>query len=366
MMPSKTDLKFMRRALSLAQSKGRYVSPNPKVGAVLVKNGQVVGEGGHSRYGGPHAEIIALQKAGKKAKGATLYVTLEPCSHFGKTPPCVDAVIQSGVRKVVAAMLDPFPLVQGRGFQKLRQSGIRVQTGLLEEEAQLMNETFVYSVTHQRPKVLLKAAMSLDGKIATFSGKSRWITGLQARRKAHELRSQADAILVGSGTALKDNPALTVRLPGYSRADGWPLRVLLDSHLQISPLDKIFKGMSKTVVFASGQASNSKVRFLARKGVLVFRVPLRQKMLSLKAVLKVLHSLHVRSLLVEGGGEVHASFLREKLADEVALFVSPKILGGHGPSWIGGGGIENPNKAPYLRDLQIERIGEDFLLTGKV
>ncbi len=365
-MPSKAELKFMRRALFLAESRGRYAAPNPKVGAVLVKAGRIVGEGGHSRYGGPHAEIIALRQAGKNAKGAALYVTLEPCSHHGKTPPCAEAVIRAGVRKVVAAMKDPFPLVQGRGFQKLRQAGITVKTGVLEKEARQMNEAFLFAVTHSRPRVLLKAAISLDGKIATASGRSRWITGDGARRKVHELRAQADAVLVGSRTALKDNPSLTIRLPGYHRKDGWPLRVVLDSRLQISPRARLFQGQGPTpVVFTSPGASRDKERALVRRGTAVFRVPLRGKVLSLKAVLRVLHSLQVRSLLVEGGGEVHASFLREKLADEVALFVSPKILGGKGPSWVGGEGIENPNQAPYLKDVHIEKLGQDFLLQGR-
>ncbi len=356
----------MRRALDLAQSRGRWVSPNPKVGAVLVKARHIVGEGGHSRYGGPHAEILALGQAGPRARGATLYVTLEPCSHQGKTPPCADALIQAGIQKVVAAMWDPFPQVRGKGFQKLHRAGIAVQTGLLEQEARRMNETFIFAVTRDRPWVLLKAAMSLDGKIATVSGRSRWITGRQARQRAHEMRAQCDAILVGSGTALTDNPSLTVRLPGFHREDGWPLRVVLDSQLRISPRANLLKGRAKTVIFTSAYAPRGKEKALAARGALVFRVSSRQKMLSLKAVLKVLHSLQVRSLLVEGGGTVHASFLREKLADKVALFVSPKILGGRGPTWAGGAGIENPNQAPYLKGVQVERIGHDFLMRGKL
>ena len=356
----------MRRALFLAQARGRETSPNPKVGAVLVKAGRIIGEGGHSRYGGPHAEIIALRKAGEKARGATLYVTLEPCNHYGKTPPCTEAILRAGIGKVVAAMQDPFPRVKGKGFRKLRQAGIKVQTGVLEREARRMNEVFIFAMTHSRPKVVLKAALSLDGKIATVTGRSRWITGPQARRKTHELRAGCDAILVGSGTALKDNPALTVRLPGYRREDGWPLRVVLDSKLRISPRSNLLKGKAKTVVFTSRGASRGKEKTLVRRGAAVFRVPLRGKMLSLKAVLKVLHSLQVRSLLVEGGGEVSASFLKERLADKVVLFLSPKILGGRGPSWVGGDGIENPNLAPYLKDVRLEKVGPDFMLTGKI
>jgi diaminohydroxyphosphoribosylaminopyrimidine deaminase/5-amino-6-(5-phosphoribosylamino)uracil reductase len=354
----------MKRALRLAQTQGRYVSPNPQVGAVLVKNGKIVAEGAHQQYGGPHAEIVVLKKAGSKAKGATLYVTLEPCSHYGKTPPCADAVIKAGIVKVVAAMKDPFPLVAGKGFALLRKAGIKVQTGLLEAEAERLNENFIFSLVHQRPKVILKAAMTLDGKIATVSGLSKWITGPLALRKAHQIRSSVDAILVGRQTALLDKPSLTVRLPGYRRKDGWPLRVLLDSKLQVKPTAKIFQGSPKTLVFTSPQASFSREKAFQRKGVQVFRIPLKGKMLSLEAVLKTLYSLSVRSVLVEGGAEIHASFLKEKLADELALFIAPKIFGGPAPGWVGGTGVLSPPKAWMVRTTRIEKLGGDYLMTA--
>ena len=355
----------MKRALFLAEKDGRYASPNPRVGAVLVKNGRVVGEGAHQQYGGPHAEVVALQKAGPKAKGAVLYVTLEPCGHYGKTPPCVDAVIRAGVKKVVAAMQDPFPLIRGKSFQKLRKAGIKVQVGVLEEQARRLNENFIFSLSEKRPKVLLKAGISLDGKIAAVSGKSKWITGEAARKWAHLLRAQSDAILVGSRTALMDDPSLSVRLPGFGRKDGRPFRVVLDSTLRIKPRAKIFQGPQKTLVFTSPRSSPSKQRTLEKQGAVVFRVPYRRKMLSLRAILRILHSFNVRTLMVEGGGEIHASFLREKLADELALFVAPKILGGKALSWVGGKGVGNPNMAPLLKDMSVEKVGEDFLIRGK-
>lgn len=356
----------MRRALFLAETQGKYALPNPKVGAVLVKAGRIVGEGATGPYGGPHAEVVALRKAGARAKGATLYVTLEPCNHYGKTPPCVDAILKAGVRKVVAATEDPFPLVRGMGFKRLRKSGIEVKTGLLEREARLVNESFLLSVRRGRPEVILKAAVSLDGKIATAGGRSKWITGEKARKKTHELRSQADALLVGTRTVLKDNPSLTVRLPGYNRKDGWPLRIVLDSRLQLSLRARVFQGIPQTIVFSGPKASSAKARALEKKGIRVFRVPMHQKVLSLRAILKILHELNVRTLLVEGGGQVHASFLREKLADKVALFLSPKIFGGNAPAWVGGKGIKNPNRAPSLEGIQWEKVGNDYLLTGKV
>jgi diaminohydroxyphosphoribosylaminopyrimidine deaminase/5-amino-6-(5-phosphoribosylamino)uracil reductase len=356
----------MKRALRLAQTQGRYVSPNPKVGAVLVKNGRIIAEGAHQQYGGPHAEIVVLKKAGSKARGATLYVTLEPCSHHGKTPPCADAVINAGIVKVVAAMKDPFPLVAGKGFGLLRKAGIKVQTGVLAAKAKELNEIFVFSVVRQRPKVILKAAMTLDGKIATVSGKSKWITGPVALRKAHQMRSMVDAILVGSRTASIDNPALTIRLPKYHRIDGWPLRVLLDSKLKVKPSAKIFQGIPKALVFTATKASLSREKVLQDKGIQVFRVPLKGKMLSLEAVLKQLYSLSVRSVLVEGGAQIHASFLKEKLADELVLFIAPKIFGGPAPGWVGGTGVLNPSKAWTTQNTSIEKLGEDYLLTASL
>jgi diaminohydroxyphosphoribosylaminopyrimidine deaminase/5-amino-6-(5-phosphoribosylamino)uracil reductase len=361
-----SDLIYMKRALVLAETKGRDAHPNPRVGAVLVRDGRVVGEGAHEHYGRPHAEINALRQAGSRAKGATLYVTLEPCSHQGKTPPCADTLIRAGIVRVVAAMEDPFPLVRGSGFKKLRRAGIRVDKGLLQKEARLLNESFIFSIAQGRPKVILKAAISLDGKIATVSGKSKWITGEKARQRAHELRAQADALLVGSGTALADNPQLTVRLAGHQRPDGWPKRVLLDSRLRVKPGAFLFKGDQPTLVFCSRKASLDKRKALQRKGILVFPVPTVGKMLSLKAVLKELYQEGVRVLMVEGGGQVHGSFLDQGLADEAALFISPKIFGGVAPSWVGGHGFSNPHQTPFLRDNRVEKIGEDFLLTGKV
>jgi diaminohydroxyphosphoribosylaminopyrimidine deaminase/5-amino-6-(5-phosphoribosylamino)uracil reductase len=358
------DHLYMKRALRLAEKQGKYVSPNPKVGAILVKDGKIVGEGAHQQYGGHHAEILALKKAGSRARGAILYVTLEPCNHYGKTPPCTNAVIEAGIIKVVAAMKDPFPLVAGKGFALLRRAGIKVQTGVLEREAKKLNESFIFSMVQQRPKIILKAAMTLDGKIATVSGLSQWITGPLALRKAHEIRSSVDAILVGSRTALMDNPSLTIRLPNYHRKDGWPCRVLLDSSLQVKSSAKIFKGFPKTLVFASSDALSAREKALRDKGVQVFRVPLKGKMLSLKAVLKKLYSLSIRSVLVEGGAEVHASFLKEKFADELALFIAPKIFGGPAPGWVGGTGVLNPSKAWMTQNTSVERMGEDYLLTA--
>ena len=355
----------MRRALFLAETKTRYTSPNPKVGAVLVRGGRIVGEGATQPYGGPHAEIVALRMAGAKAKGSTLYVTLEPCAHFGKTPPCVDSILRAGVKKVVAAMRDPYPLVKGRGFQRLRGAGLTVRVGLLEREAAALNQSFIRGLSAGRPWVLLKAAVSAEGKISPPTGRSRWITGEKARRRVHEIRSKVDAILVGRKTAGKDDPSLTVRLPGYRRKDGWPLRVVLDSGLSLDLNSRLTDGKARTVVFTGPAPSRTRQKALEKKGILVFQVPLVKKMLSLKAVLKNLSSLQVRTLLVEGGGEVHQSFLRERLVDEFAIFISPRILGPGAKAWLGGDGLEGFLLSPLLKNVKLEQVGPDFILTGQ-
>lgn len=358
-----TDVFWMKRAMELAKRGKSLVSPNPRVGAVLVKNGRIVGEGAHLKFGGPHAEIYALRQAGKRARGGTLYVNLEPCAHRGKTPPCVDALIQSGVKRVVASLRDPFPLVKGKGFAKLRAAGISVEVGLMEKEARALNENFLFSVTQGRPKVILKAAMTLDGRIATRSGASRWVTGEKARRKAHELRSGSDAILVGVGTVLADDPSLTVRLPGYHRGDGWPLRVVLDAGLRLPRRARVLRKGPRTLVFTSKKGSLSRQRALEKRGASVFRVSDSKKMLSLRAVLKKLFQMGVRTLLVEGGGLVHGSFLRERIADEAALFIAPKVFG-EGLAWARGWAVPDPQKGPRLKDVKIESMGEDWFLTG--
>ncbi len=361
-----SETKWMKRALWLAAQKGRFASPNPKVGAVFVKNGKIIGEGAHEVFGKAHAEINALAKAGARAKGATLYVTLEPCAHHGKTPPCADALIAVGVKKVVAAMKDPNPLVRGRGFAKLRKAGLLVRVGLLEKEAAQLNHDFIFSAAKGRPWVLLKAAVSLDGKLSTAAGRSKWITGEAARLKNHEMRAQVDAILVGSRTALKDRPRLTVRLKGHGRVDGWPRKVLLDSSLKVSPRAPLFQGPQKTIVFCGPQAPLAAERALLKRGVMVFRVGSARNRLSLKEVLGRLQKEGVRSLMVEGGAAVHGSFLDLKLADEVALFIAPKIFGGASTAWAGGRGFPDPNHSPRLKETRLERLGGDYLLTGKV
>lgn len=355
----------MQRALALAALRGEGAHPNPRVGAVVVKNGRVVGEGAHERFGGPHAEVNALRAAGSAARGSTVYVTLEPCSHYGKTPPCANALVEAGVREVVAASGDPNPLVAGRGFALLRKAGIRVRTGVLRAEAEALNEAHFASHHLGRPLVTLKAGITLDGRIASASGLSRWITGEAAREEAHRLRASSDAVLVGIGTALSDDPGLDVRLQGWKREDGFPYRVVLDAGLRLPKGAKILRGPQKTLVFTSAQASLSRERSLVRAGARVERVASRGGRLLLPAVLQSLLQTGVRRVLVEGGARIHGAFLRARLADRAALFVAPKLLGS-GLSWFEGPSWGDPNGCPRLTDVEWKRLGDDALVTGRL
>lgn len=363
----KRDVTYMRRALDLAQERGGTVHPNPRVGAVVVLKGRVVGEGAHERFGGPHAEVNALRAAGSKARGASLYVTLEPCSHFGKTPPCTQAVLAAGVKEVIAACADPNPLVVGRGFALLRHAGVLVRQGVLKNEAEALNEAHFHSHRAGRPLVVLKAASTLDGRLASQTGLSKWITGGEAREEAHRLRAASDAVLVGIGTVLADDPSLTVRLSGEKRTDGFPFRVVLDGSLRVPPKAKVLRGPQQTVIFTSPQASLSREKLLRERGVWVHRVPSRGGQLLLSGVLQSLLRLGVRKVLVEGGSKVHGSFLDGRLADRVALFIAPKLLGGDkAPAWFSGPFWKDPNQCPRLTDVTWKTLGDDALVEGRV
>ena len=352
---------YMRRALELARLGEGYTRPNPLVGAVVVKDGEVIAEGYHARYGGPHAEMVALERAGERARGADLYVNLEPCVHYGKTPPCVDRIIAAGVRRVILATRDPNPLVNGKGVDKLRSAGIEVVEGVLREEAEKLNEIFFHWVKTQRPFVALKLAMSLDGKIASRTGKSRWITGEEARRRVHELRRRYAAVLVGVNTVLTDDPQLTVR-----EVEGpQPLRIVLDSHGRIPLSAKVLTGEAPTLI-ATTQAMPEEIEDkLREKGAEVWRLPAREDKVDLKKLLTGLGKRGIDSVLVEGGGEVAWAFFSQGLLDKVYLFYAPLILGGRDAvPGVGGEGFPSPQEALHLKDLTVERVGEDLLITG--
>ncbi|MGH7333091.1 MAG: bifunctional diaminohydroxyphosphoribosylaminopyrimidine deaminase/5-amino-6-(5-phosphoribosylamino)uracil reductase RibD [Candidatus Rokuibacteriota bacterium] len=356
----------MRRALELAEQASGLTSPNPLVGAVVVRDGVVVGEGFHRGAGEAHAEIDALSAAGERAQGATLYVTLEPCAHWGRTPPCAPQVARSGVRRVVAALADPNPRVAGRGLSILREAGVEVMVGLLADEAQGQNRCFLTAMRFGRPHVTLKIAMTLDGKIADREGASRWITGAAARAEAHRLRSQSDAVLVGIGTVLADDPELTVRLERPWPRE--PYRVVLDADAR-TPVDARVVRVAtpaRTLVMIGHDAPTDRAARLVGAGAAVVRGPGRQGHLDLEIVLAELHKRDVRALLVEGGAEVHGAFLEAGYVDRVVVFIAPLLLGGRGAlSAIGGHGL--PLKSSQrLGPLTVRAVGPDLLVEADV
>jgi diaminohydroxyphosphoribosylaminopyrimidine deaminase/5-amino-6-(5-phosphoribosylamino)uracil reductase len=366
-----SDLEHMKRALRLARRGFGSVSPNPMVGAVLVKNDRVIGEGWHHRAGEPHAEIEALrncEKRGHSPKGATLYVTLEPCSSHGRTPPCTGAIIAAGIARVVAAATDPNPKHRGHGFELLKRAKIRVASGLLADEAGALNECFNHWIVHRTPFVTVKAAMTLDGKIATATGESKWITGEEARAQGMILRRGADAIVAGIETVLADDPSLTYRPAAVNGPRHSPRRVILDSQAR-TPLDARVVAdadAALTTIVATNSAPARRVAALERK-VAVWRAPDRGGRIDLKWLLKRLGRESVTSVLVEGGGEVNGSFLLSRLAQRVAFFYAPKILGGHASRrGAGGMGARNWNEVLTLTGVTWRKLGPDLMLSARV
>jgi diaminohydroxyphosphoribosylaminopyrimidine deaminase/5-amino-6-(5-phosphoribosylamino)uracil reductase len=360
------DEKYMRMALRLAEKANGRTSPNPMVGAVVVKNGHAVGRGYHRKAGEPHAEAIALKKAGSASRGATLYVTLEPCSHTNKrTPPCTPRVIQSGVKRVVIAMVDPNPHVSGGGIRTIRKSGIEIVTGVLEAEARKLNEAFIRHVTTKTPFVTLKIAQTLDGKIATVSGESKWITSDKARKEGHRLRDINDAILVGINTVLKDNPSLTTRIPGGRD----PIRVIVDSRLRIPLNAKVLiqKSAAKTIVATLSNVLESKIKKLQDVGAEVLTIESDHGRVDLRDLMKKLGRKGIMSVLIEGGAEVNASALRSSIVDKIVMFIAPTIMTGK-DSLCAIGGI-SPKKLGHsikLRSVTSRFVGRDLMIEGYV
>ena len=352
----KIDEYFMRRALSLALRGTGRTSPNPLVGCVVVREGRVLAEGFHSRCGEDHAERAALKKTADAA-GADLYVNLEPCSHFGRTPPCAPLIAERGVSRVVVGMTDPDERVRGRGLDILRAAGAAVETGILEEECRWINRGFIRRVTLGRPWVTVKGAVSLDGGMALESGESRWITGPDARASAHRLRSEHDAVLVGAGTVAADDPELTVR----HTCGETPMRIVLDSRLSIPSGSKVCA--PGTTVFVSEEAPGERRAAAAAAGMDVIAVPSGSSGLSLSHILSVLALRGVNSLLVEGGPSVIASFFREGLVDGVALFLSPRIMGRNRP-FSGPLAFASMDETIRIRGASVKPVGDDFLLEG--
>lgn len=356
----------MRRALALARRGAGRVSPNPMVGAVVVRNGCIVGEGYHRCFGGPHAEVHALRRAGAAARDADLYVTLEPCSHHGKTPPCVDAVIASGIRRVFVGMLDPNPAVCRRGVSRLRAAGITVEVGLCGAECRELNEWFAKFITTGRPYVMLKAAMTLDGNIATRTGHSQWITCEQSRRLVHRLRAQSDAVLVGSETVLRDDPRLNVRLVKKGARD--PLRIVADSRLRIRRTCALLREDPQRTIVATApaRAASVKARSLERAGASVVAVPQRGGHIDFERLMEMLGRRGIASVLIEGGAEVNAAALFSGVVDRVLFFYAPLIVGGRrARTGVAGTGAATLDRAVRLTDVRVTRVGVDLLVEGR-
>ena len=354
---------LMRRCIDIARNGLGKVSPNPMVGCVIVRNGKIVGEGFHRQFGGPHAEIFALYHAGKKAHGATLFVNLEPCAHFGKTPPCADAIVQSGISTVVIASKDPNPLVSSRGIRRLREAGITVKVGVLRKEAELLNEKFFNFMNTGLPFVAIKLAQTLDGRIADIAGLSKWITSEQARKEVHRLRSEFDAVMVGANTVCKDDPELIVRF--MKRRN--PIRIVVDGRMSLPMSRKIFNtNKAPTWVLTSTTAvkiNDSKVQKLVTQGVRVLTVS-ASRLLPAESILKTLAAEGITSVLLEGGASLIASFIKHSFADALHLFIAPKILGGG----LDGIRFDKPlflHQHVKLRMTNAMSIGDDVLLEAR-
>jgi diaminohydroxyphosphoribosylaminopyrimidine deaminase/5-amino-6-(5-phosphoribosylamino)uracil reductase len=371
------DKIFMQRALELAEKGKGRTSPNPAVGAVIVKGNKIIAEGRHKKAGTAHAEVIALRKAGRRARGATLYINLEPCSHTDKkTPPCTQSIIRSGIKRVVAAMIDPNPRVSGRGMRELKNAGIDTEIGIMMDEARKLNEPFIKFITTGEPFVILKIAQSLDGKIATSKGDSRWITGVKAREYVHMIRNEVDAVLVGIGTVMKDNPLLDCR----AKKGRNPYRVIVDSGLRIPLNAKILKHEDrKTIIATTLKADKKKIDCLINRGnrVLIIKdgsgriKPTIKKTVSrriyngvnLSGLMKDLGNLGITSVLIEGGSSINASALSCGIVDKIMVFIAPKIIGGADSiSSVGGESLAFLMNAIIIKDLSAKKIGEDILI----
>lgn len=359
---------YMDRALALAKLALAHASPNPAVGAVIVRDDVIVGEGYTHPPGSHHAEIVALHQAGEKARGATMYVTLEPCCHQGRTPPCTRSIIEAGIAAVRLATTDPDPRVCGRGKAELEAAGIETHLGDHEEAAREVNEAYIKYTLTGLPFVIGKFAMSLDGKIATKTGESRWISGEQSRRYVHTLRSQVAAIMVGVDTIIRDDPQLTARagLVG-GRVEKQPLRVIVDSRGRTPPSAKVFRVPGRTLVVTTGEAALERVKALAAAGAEVVELPARGGMVSLGDLLSLLGERQIMSMMVEGGAGVFGSLFEERLLDKVLVFVAPIVIGGHGAkNPVEGKGVEKLSQATGITRVRVETVGSDVLISGYV
>ncbi len=358
------DEELIKKTLKLAEKGRGKASPNPLVGAVITKNNEIIAGGFHREFGGVHAEVAALDSAREDVSGGTLYVNLEPCSHRGKQPACVERIKNSGIKRVVVGTPDPNPLVDGKGIALLRKEGLEVKVGVLEEACRNLNEAFFKYVQTNSPLITLKIAQTLDGKIAAADGSSKWITSGKSRQFVHKMRSQNDAVLVGIGTVLKDNPRLTVRLAKGPN----PKRIVLDSTLKISLKTNLLSGplVEKTIIATTSRASKEKISKIKGRGVTVWKIRSDSRArIDLSALCKKMGSAGITSVLIEGGSQIFSAFLQKKLVDKIAIFVAPKIFG-EGLSAVHFNGIHSLDASIKLSDFEKRKIGDDVLLTGRL
>ena len=354
----------MQLAIELARKGEGKVNPNPMVGAVIVRDGIVIGEGYHEKYGEGHAEVNAFKSLKEDPSEATMYVTLEPCSHYGKTPPCVDKIVENNIKRVVIGMIDPNPLVAGKGVDKLKKAGIEVKVGILEDECKKLNEVFIKYILSKKPFVVLKAAMSLDGKIATRTGESKWISSEKSRLQVHNLRNKLSGIMVGVNTVIKDDPELTCRIQNGSN----PIRIIVDSILRIPMNSKVLQNKdNKTIIATTKRANMKNMQELLKKNIKVLIIEEKNGQVNLNALIKKLGELNIDSILLEGGGTLNYSALEENIVDKVMIYISPKIIGGEfSKTPVGGIGIDKLNDAFKLKDITANIVDEDILVEGYI
>ncbi len=359
-----TDKEYLQIALSLAKKGQGFVSPNPLVGAVIVKGNNIIGKGYHEKYGDLHAERKALENCTKNPKGATMYVTLEPCCHYGKTPPCCEAIIESGIKKVVVSCLDPNPLVSGKGIEMLKSAGIEVIAGVLEQESKKLNEVFFHYITTKTPFVVMKYAMTADGKIATYTGKSRWITGEKARENVHRDRNKYSSIMVGVDTVIADNPLLTSRIKNAKN----PVRIICDTTLR-TPIDSQIVKTSKQVQTIIATACNDEQRrnkFIL-EGCKILDVPLKDEHIDLQFLMQKLGKMGIDSIFIEGGSTLNFSALKSGIVNKVQTYIAPKIFGGKtAKTPVGGDGFSTPDGCVKLACRTVELFGDDILIESEV
>ena len=358
------DRQYMKMALELAQKGMGFTAPNPMVGAVIVKNGRIIGQGYHRKYGGLHAEREALAACTEEPKGASIYVTLEPCCHYGKQPPCVNAILEAGIRRVIIGSSDPNPLVAGKGIRILKDHGIEVTENILKEECDKLNEAFFYYIQNKKPYVVMKYAMTMDGKIAAYTGESKWVTGEAARIHVQEQRLKYTGIMVGVGTVLADDPMLTCRLENSRN----PVRIICDSHLRTPLTSKIVR-TAKTIptILASSSKDQQKIKNYEELGCQVLYVPEKNGHIDLNRLMELLGAAKIDSILLEGGGSLNWSALESGIVQKVQTYIAPKLFGGEeAKTPVEGKGFPDPASAVLLKNSEIIRLGDDFLIESEV